>query len=151
MTVLPSFDEIALQPSDTVGRWPQSTTVVSGVGGSPPFFISDRAAAGPSTSHLDHCCCASGGGGGDRGGTRGPFQLARTMSEELTEREKILIVLRQRVRTKWLAVSCRHDNEQVFLRAVYRLVGGSFLLSRLMISLSTVRRPFVTTTFMRSP
>jgi hypothetical protein len=115
------------------------------------FFISDRAAAGPSTSHLDHCCCASGGGGGDRGGTRGPFQLARTMSEELTEREKILIVLRQRVRTKWLAVSCRHDNEQVFLRAVYRLVGGSFLLSRLMISLSTVRRPFVTTTFMRSP
>jgi hypothetical protein len=38
MTILPSFDDIALQPSDTVGRWPQSTTVDSGVGGSPTFF-----------------------------------------------------------------------------------------------------------------
>jgi hypothetical protein len=37
MTVLPSFDDIALQPSDTVGRWPQSTTVVSGVRGSSRF------------------------------------------------------------------------------------------------------------------
>jgi hypothetical protein len=34
-----------------------------------------------------------------------------------------------------LTVSCRNDNKQVFLRAVHRLVGGTFLLPRLMISL----------------